>query len=190
MTESAFGCTAAPAADCPNGDNEAIPEETAWYREFALSDFSGTPWDVTGAFQITTVHLGCWMSNANASVTITVYGYTGTLYGATLDQSSLTQIGSVVATIGPAQVFTCTNDVAVPITVPSIAAGSAFVVGVTSTDTVHDSGSPPCTITYAFRLGANGSGESRGSYVGDYCATGTPIWTTDDALIAVEGTTN
>jgi hypothetical protein len=190
VTESGFGCTAAPTNDCPNGVTESIPEQTAWYREFALSDFSGAPWNVTGTFQITTVHLGCWMSSANASVTITIYAYTGDLYAATLDESSLTQIGSAVVTIGPSQTFTCTDDVAIPISAPSIAAGSAFVVGVSSTDTVHDSGSPPCTITYAFRLGANGSGESRGSYVGGYCATGSPIWTTDDALIAVEGTTN
>ncbi|HEY3807164.1 MAG TPA: hypothetical protein VGL61_31400 [Kofleriaceae bacterium] len=194
VTESAFGCTTVPINDCPSGVTISSPETTTWYREFALPDFAGAPWNVNGAFQITSVHFGCWMSNADASVTISVYDYTGALYGPTLDTLP-PPISSVTATIGPSQVFTCTDDVDVPITA-AIAAGSAFVVGISAVDTVHDTGSPPCTITFAFRLGANGSGESCGSqscgsYVDAWCNSGSAtVWTTNDAVLAVEGTTN
>jgi len=197
VTEGAFGCTTVPFNDCPSEVDPDIPEGIVWYREFALPDFAGAPWNVTGNFQITNVHFGCRMSSAAASVKIAVYSYSGPLFAATLDDSSLTDpIGSVTATIGPSQAFTCTDDVNIPIPITAsstIAAGSAFVVKISATDDVNDhSGS--CSLTNEFSLGANESGESCGSgscssYVDAWCSSpGTATsWSTNDAVIAVEG---
>ena len=82
-----------------------------------------------------------------------------------------------------------------PVAVPAIAAGTAFVVEVAEADLYTDGNGMCGSFMKEFRLGANASSESHGSYYKSGCAGGaavnTPtIWTNNDALIAVEGAQN
>jgi hypothetical protein len=173
-----------------------FPVELSWYRVFSLPDFAGSPWDVTGSFNITRVHVGCSSTLGTPTLNATVYSYTGsdgTLFSSTIDQSYLTQIGQ-----GSAQVSsqTCNADVAIPVSVSQpIQAGAAFVVQVGVIETLdYDSNVvPSCSIDPAFDIGANSSTELRRSYFQSPtsgCAATTPTQSTGsaDVLIAVEGT--